>query len=116
MRSEARGVVLGVVCNESDALRFGRRMSADVNQSPLSLTRVMVMGRQVYPTHDSVLGNPDTLMRCEFRVRNVSAVIANEHIRDLFRRLEGYEVIEAHTIDSGGVVLDRVSVPMRVGA
>ena len=115
MRSEAKGVVLGIVCNESDALRFCRRMSADVNQGLLSLTRIMVTGRQIYPTHDSILGNPDTLMRCEFRVRNVSAVIADDHLRDLFRRLEGYEVIEAHTIDHGGVVLDRVSVPMHVG-
>lgn len=116
MSNEAKGVVLSIVCAESDELRFCRRISADVNQSPLSLTRVMVMGRQVYPTHDSVLGNPDTLMRCEFRVRNVSAVIADAHIRDLFGRLERYEVVEAHTIDTSGAVLDRVPIPMRIGA
>lgn len=86
--SAARGLVMTVLCTESDALRFCRRMSADVNQGPLHLARAMITGHQVYPFHDSVLGSPDVLVRCEFRPRNVSAMLSDHHVEDLLRRLE----------------------------
>jgi hypothetical protein len=76
----------------------------------------MVMGRQVYPLHDAVLGTPDTLLRCEFRIRDSSSSISDPHIHDLLQRLGTYEVIEAHTFDNGGSILDRVAVSVSVGA
>ena len=86
--SASCGVVMSIVCTEPDELRFCRRLSADVNQGPLFLASVLVTGRQVYPFHDPLLGNPDSLMRCEFRLRDVSAVISHQHIQDLCKRLD----------------------------
>lgn len=114
--SRAKGVVMSVVCTEPDHQRFCRRISAVVNQSQMYLSRVMVMGRQVYPVHDAVLGNPDTLLRCEFRIRDSTSSISDAHVHDLLQRLETYEVIEAHTFDHGGSTLDRIAVPVSVGS
>jgi hypothetical protein len=116
MRGQARGIVMSVVCAEPDSQRFCRRISAAVNPSQLFLSRVMVTGRQVYPFHDAVLGSPDTLLRCEFRIRDSSSSISDPHIHDLLHRLGTYEVIEAHTFDHRGSILDRVAVPVFVGA
>ncbi|MFM8855819.1 MAG: hypothetical protein ACKOI2_01165 [Actinomycetota bacterium] len=106
---------MSIVCTEPDHQRFCRRISAVVNQSQVYLSRVMVMGRQVYPTHDAVLGNPDTLLRSEFRIRDSSSSISDAHIQDLLQRLESLEVIEAHTFNHRGSTLDRIAVPLSVG-
>lgn len=114
--NQAKSVVVSIVCSAPDHVRFCRRMSADVNHSQLYLSRVMVTGRQVYPIHDAVLGNPDVLMRCEFGPRDVSSVISESHIRDVLARLSKYEVIEVHTVDRSGSVIERLGTPLVIGS
>lgn len=112
MTRNAKAVVIEIVCGEPDELRFCRKLSAAANHGPMSLSRVMVTGRQVYPLHEDVYGGAPALMRCEFRIRDVSGVVTVDMVRDLMVRLTGYEIVDAHLADHLGSVMERVGVPV----
>lgn len=105
-----KGLLIDVVCTEPDDLRFSRKLSAEVNQSPLYLARVMVTGRQIYPFHEAILGHADVLLRCEFRIRDGGAMVSQLHIADLLRRLASHELVDAFVIDANGAVIERIGI------
>ena len=109
---QVKGLAVDIMCAEPDELRFCRKLSADVNQGTMSLVRVMVLGRQVYPRAEAVLGVADVLLRCEFRIRDASVEATDNDIRRLFERLSRYVLVDAHTIDHAGGVITRVEVPV----
>ena len=108
MKKVSKGIVVNIVGSGTDEQRFCRRLSADVNQGQLHLAQVFVTGRQVYPSHIAVLGEPDMLFRCEFRLRNGVSTVTCEHISDLLSRLRSYHIVEAHLVDENGLLTDHV--------
>lgn len=116
MKKEPKGIVASIIGAGTDEQRFCRRLSADVNQGQLHLARVFVTGRQVYPSHIAVLGEPDMLFRCEFRVRNSASTLTCEQVADLMDRLKGYEIVDTFLVDEDGLQIGRFDVFTQLSA
>ena len=116
MKKTAHGIVATIAGTGTDEQRFCRRLSADVNQSQMHLASVYVTGRQVYPSHMAVLGEPDMLLRCEFRLRNGSSELACQHAADLLARLKGYHLVELHYVDQDGLQIGQVESFLELSA
>lgn len=110
MKRHVKGVVVDLVSTESDESRFCGKLSADVNQGPLFLSRVMVLGKQIYPRLETVLGGADIMVRAELRIRDASGDVSARELHDVFQRLMSYEVVDAHTIDEHGAIIERIEV------
>lgn len=116
MKKAAHGIVATIVGAGTDEQRFCRRLSADVNQSQMHLASVYVMGRQVYPSHIAVLGEPDMLFRCEFRLRNNANELTCQQATDLFARLSGHHIVDAYYVDQEGLQMGRVESFLELSA
>ena len=116
MKKTPRGIVATIAGTGTDEQRFCRRLSADVNQSQMHLASVYVTGRQVYPTHIAVLGEPDMLLRCEFRLRDGASELTCHHVADLLARLKDYHLVELHYVDGNGLQLGRVETFVELSA
>jgi hypothetical protein len=100
-----------VVCVADDLEVFCRRLAADVNQSPLHLSRVMSGGAQVYPVRRDVVHHSATPLECEFRMRKSGSPVTELPARDLLARIRHLEVVRAWLADDDGtelVVLDEM--------